>query len=150
MSAPQRNAEEHLNIKQNIARIANAVQCHSLLSGNKDCHEFRFSIVRIVISVSNVTSLFKMASQCLSVREVGGWVGMLVFFGKVMSPLHSDQMAQSQVSRVAVCISNKRLSEMWLRSWTWVLVFSPSNQLSIRKTIWQISPYLSKKLIIDL
>ena len=41
----------------NIARIANAVQCHSWLSGNKDCHEFRFSILRIVISVSIVTSL---------------------------------------------------------------------------------------------
>ena len=40
-----------------IARIANAVHCHSWLSGNKDCHEFRFSIVRIVISVSIVTSL---------------------------------------------------------------------------------------------
>ena len=39
----------------NIARIANAVQCHNLLSGNKDCHEFRFSIVRNVINVSNVT-----------------------------------------------------------------------------------------------
>ena len=43
--------------RRNIARIANAVQCHSWLSGNKDCHEFRFSIVRIVISVSNVKSL---------------------------------------------------------------------------------------------
>ena len=41
----------------NIARIANAVHCHSWLSGNKDCHEFRFSIVRIVISVSIFTSL---------------------------------------------------------------------------------------------
>ena len=40
----------------NIARIANAVQCHSLLSGNKDCQEIKFSIVRNVISVSNVTS----------------------------------------------------------------------------------------------
>ena len=40
----------------NIARIANAVQCHNKLSGNNDCHEFRFSIVRLVISVSNVTS----------------------------------------------------------------------------------------------
>ena len=27
-------------------------------SGHKDCHEFRFSIVRIVVSVSNVTSLW--------------------------------------------------------------------------------------------
>ena len=26
------------------------------MSDNKDCHEFRFSIVRIIISVSNVTS----------------------------------------------------------------------------------------------
>ena len=44
-------------LKVNIARIANAVQCHNQLSDNKDCHDFRFSIVRIVISVSNVTSL---------------------------------------------------------------------------------------------
>ena len=37
----------------NIARIANALQCH------KDCHEFGFSIVRVVISVWNGTSLSK-------------------------------------------------------------------------------------------
>ena len=43
--------------EKNIARIANAVHCHTWLSGNKDCHEFRFSIVRIVISVSIATSL---------------------------------------------------------------------------------------------
>ena len=43
-------------IPLNIARIANAVQCQSLLSGNKDCNEFSFSIGRIVISVSNVSS----------------------------------------------------------------------------------------------
>ena len=48
----------------NIARIANAVQCHNWLSGNKDCHEFRFSIVRIVISVSNVTSLQDCLFNC--------------------------------------------------------------------------------------
>ena len=40
----------------NIARIANAVQCHSILSVNTDCHESRFSMVIIVISVLNVTS----------------------------------------------------------------------------------------------
>ena len=34
-------------MQTNIARIANTVQWHSLLSDNKDCHEFRFSIVRI-------------------------------------------------------------------------------------------------------
>ena len=41
---------------KNIARIANAVQCPNWLSDNKDCHGFRFSIFRIVISVSNVKS----------------------------------------------------------------------------------------------
>ena len=48
---------------KNISRSANAVQCHNWLLGTKDCHEFRFSIVRTdrtvitVITVSNVTSL---------------------------------------------------------------------------------------------
>ena len=32
-----------------IARIVNAVHCHSWLSDNNHCHEFKFSIVRIVI-----------------------------------------------------------------------------------------------------
>ena len=45
------------DIPKSIARIANALQLHNCLSKNKDCHEFRFSIVRIAISVSNVTSL---------------------------------------------------------------------------------------------
>ena len=31
------------------------------MSGHKDCHEFRFSIVRIVVSVSNVTSMLLMS-----------------------------------------------------------------------------------------
>ena len=46
------------NTYENIARIANAVQCHNLLSDYKDCHEFRFSIVRIVISVTNPRIVF--------------------------------------------------------------------------------------------
>merc|ERR1711989_268880 len=54
----------------NIARIANAVQCHSLLSGSKDCHEFRFSIVRIVIIVSNVTSLKDCLCHGICPKEV--------------------------------------------------------------------------------
>ena len=41
-----------------MARIANAVHCHNLLSDYKDCHEFRFSIVRIVISVTNPRIVF--------------------------------------------------------------------------------------------
>ena len=53
---------------QNIARIANAVHCHSLLSGNKNCHEFKFSTDRIVMSVSNVTSLY----DCSLKWEGGG------------------------------------------------------------------------------
>ena len=46
------------NFVKNIARIANDVQCHSKLFGDrdKDYNEFSFSIVRIVISVSNVSS----------------------------------------------------------------------------------------------
>ena len=31
-----------------FARIVNALQCHSLLSGHYDCHDLRFSIVRNV------------------------------------------------------------------------------------------------------
>ena len=53
------NKVPHPKIRpQNIARIANAVQCHNLLSDYKDCHEFRFSIVRIVISVTNPRIVF--------------------------------------------------------------------------------------------
>ena len=54
-----------LAIGLNIARIANSVHYHSYLSGNKDCHEFRFSIVRIVISVSNVISFWDCFCLCL-------------------------------------------------------------------------------------
>ena len=36
------------HLKKDIDRIANAVQCHSLLSGHYDCHALRFSIVRNV------------------------------------------------------------------------------------------------------
>ena len=41
----------------NIERIANAVQCDSYSSCNKDCHQLMFSIVRITISVSNVSRI---------------------------------------------------------------------------------------------
>ena len=49
---PQKNGSQ----SQNLPRIANAVQCHNWLSGDKDCHESRFSIVSSVISVSDVTN----------------------------------------------------------------------------------------------
>ena len=41
------------DIHKNIARIAYAVQCHSLLSGHYDCHALRFSIIRIVNNISH-------------------------------------------------------------------------------------------------
>ena len=56
-----------LPVDQNVARIANAVHCHSKLSGNNDCHKFRFSTVIIVISFSNVISfqnIFNCVRQC--------------------------------------------------------------------------------------
>ena len=46
----------------NIARIANAVQCHSLLSGRYDCNVLRFSIVRNVIVIVFV-SVFLFSHQ---------------------------------------------------------------------------------------
>ena len=66
--------------KTNIARIANAVQCHSWLSGNKYCHEFRFSIVRIVISVSNVTNPFYHSFKVFFNRGVFGQVSQSDIF----------------------------------------------------------------------
>ena len=55
----------------NIARIANAVQCHNLLSGNKDCHETRFPIVSIVISVSKITShKLKISPKKIAIKIV--------------------------------------------------------------------------------
>ena len=57
-----------------IARIANAVQCHNLLSDYKDCHAFRFSIVRIVIGVTNLRIVFVavVVSQNLKIFENSG------------------------------------------------------------------------------
>ena len=45
--------------KQEVPKTLQALQMLSsvTLKCHKDCHEFRFSIVRIVVSVSNVTSL---------------------------------------------------------------------------------------------
>ena len=43
----------------NIARIVNAVQYHSKLLRNKDCHEFKISIVRILNSVSLLWNLWE-------------------------------------------------------------------------------------------
>ena len=42
-----RSCKSKTNSSKNIARIANAVQCHNQLSGNKDRHEFRCSQLSI-------------------------------------------------------------------------------------------------------
>ena len=41
----------------NIARIANAVQCHSLLSGHYDCNVLMFAIVRNVYNFATSLGL---------------------------------------------------------------------------------------------
>ena len=84
------------------ARIANVVTLNC--QENKNCHEFRFSIVRIVISVSKVTSLQDCSLGVLSEggRYVGRYVGRYIFFDQAMSPDHSHQISQrSQVSWIA-------------------------------------------------
>ena len=40
-----------------FARIVNALQCHSLLSGHYDCHDLRFSIVRNVKKKFNFSKI---------------------------------------------------------------------------------------------
>ena len=65
------------------------------MSFNKDCHESMFSIVNIVISVSNVTSQ--------SVVFVTVFVFVFVVFCQVISPHHTGQIyKRSQVSRIAL------------------------------------------------
>ena len=101
---------------ENIARIANAVQCHSELSGHTDCHELRFSIFRIVICVSNVTSQLSYISDtflknCQSV-------------GHVIFPHHCDQINQrSQVSWVALCLSKVKVPSSWRILWFLAVIF---------------------------
>ena len=99
-------------ITLNIARIANAVQCHNQLSGHKDCHEFRFSIVRILVSVSNVTSLqdcsqevfSKCLCHCLCICIC---ICLCQFFGHVMSSHHSEQMPQRSQCCLIILRSEK-------------------------------------------
>ena len=80
---------------KNIAKIANAVQCHSWLSGNKNCHEFRFSIVRIVISVSKFTGLWDCLCHCLCHFLC---ICNCILVGQVMSPHHSDKYLKGHKS----------------------------------------------------
>ena len=107
---------------KNISRSANAVQCHNWLLGTKDCHEFRFSIVRTdrtvitVITVSNVTSLkiVKIAKIVLKIVIKNCHQKLL---SKIVQNL-SDQVSQkSQVSRVTLQCCQKY---KWLNEWVWV------------------------------
>ena len=60
------------NTCSNIERTANAVQCHSLLSGHYDCHDLRFSIVgninKFTTVHKNLSTLVKTrpSNQCLT------------------------------------------------------------------------------------
>ena len=60
---------KHPKDNLNIARIANAVQCHSLLSGKQRLSWIQVLNCQHVISVSNVTSLqdrsLKVFSKCI-------------------------------------------------------------------------------------
>ena len=98
----------------NIARIANAVQCHSWLSGNKDCHQFRFSIVRIVISVSIVTSLQDCFNRCL--RCLGCLKCHFHCHCHCYCHCHCHCHCHCQVSRVAFCMSKVKVRE-WVSEW---------------------------------
>ena len=50
---------------RNIARIVNAVQCRSYLSGHNDCREFRFSAVLYVKISHNFTShVMSLSCHC--------------------------------------------------------------------------------------
>ena len=64
---------------KNIARIANAVHCHSELSGIKDCHEFRFSIVRIVAKINKPLALIMDISLFLYRKEKSYFATILYF-----------------------------------------------------------------------
>ena len=83
------------------------------LSGNKDCREFRFSFVRIVISVSNVTSLWDCFCHCVChCLCLCICLCHCIFVGQVMSPHHSDQMSQtSQVCRVILLLCFQKVSQ---------------------------------------
>ena len=125
----------YYNITINIARIANAVQCHSWLSGNKDCNEFRFSIVRILISVSVVTSLqdfffkiVKFVNNCQNCQKnsqnsyrVIFWVRSCLLF-TLMKCLKGHKSLGSLGS--VLCMSKVKVPSVseWLSDWVsqWV------------------------------
>ena len=66
-----------------MARIANAVQCHSLLSGHYHCNVLMLATVR---NVNNFTTSLRLCSLCICHCQV-------------TFSHHSDQMSQrSQVS----------------------------------------------------
>ena len=56
--------KDQKNTCSNIARTANAVQCHSLLSGHYDCNVLMFSIVR---NVNNFTTSLGLPFVIVSV-----------------------------------------------------------------------------------
>ena len=96
------NSRQPRNLYQKIGSLNRVAKCHIFYTGNKDCHEFRFSIVRIVINVSNATSIWDCLCYCPCHFFVFLFVFVIVLL-LVMSRHHSDQMSQgSQVSRVSL------------------------------------------------
>ena len=66
--------------KQNIARIANAVQCHSLLSGPYDCSVLMFLIVRNVKNFTTSQGLwFEGVLQIYLSLSLSLFVGQVMF-----------------------------------------------------------------------
>ena len=91
---------------KNIARIANAVHCHNLLSDNNDCHEFRFSIVRIVISVSNVTSLQDCLFNCQNCQKLSELSQLSKLSKKIVKIVDKIQKIVKKLSHLSKIIKN--------------------------------------------
>ena len=119
---------------------------------NKDCHEFRFSIVKNVSQMSQVSkiALWRCSLNVFFIVIVFVLVFVIVFFGQVMSSHHSYPMSQrSQVSRFALwrCSLN-----VFVFGIVFVFVFvifigqvmSPhhSDQMSQRSQVWSQDRHL--------
>ena len=93
----------------NIARVANAVQCHSLLSGHCDCNVFRFSIVRNVKNITNAARIFDGRKD---MKKYWGWRFLKpnVIFLNVLVPMNQVlYIANKAETELKV-----RMADLWL------------------------------------
>ena len=104
---------------ENITRIANAVQCH------KDCH--KFSIVRIVISFPNATSLQGFLCNCRNDQQKSKFQKYEQFSKIILNCWKLSNIANiskqmSKMVRVCLlitlieCLKGHRCLRLWL-SW---------------------------------